>query len=230
MDTPRYAVRGFLHYRNDLGDGLQTAVFMDHCQMRCRSFCEGSFLEEHPVGIDETERGQYSSDELIAYLKQEQRLCASRPLGIFFTGGEPLTDPWFCLRVGEALKREGMRVSFRSCGNVRSTNLLTVKPVTDLFLLDFLTVIPSVHQRMTGFPLDKTLEVILLADRAELPYRIRMRVLPAVSDREPAVFASFFRSLNHVKSVMLDFSKSGMDEESIRAYRCAFLDQGVVLY
>ena len=230
MDESKSFVRGFHHFRECPDGGLLTSVYLDHCRGKCKSFCDGCFLAEHPVGIDETERGAYTPDELIAYLKREKELCFSRPLEIHFTGGEPLADPWYCVHVARALKADGMRVSFRSCGNITATHLLVVKDVADHFLFDFLTVIPSVHRRITGFPLDRALDALHLADRAKLPYRVRLRVLPGVNDKDPVVFAAFFRTLHEIKSVSLDFSKSGLSEEDVRAYRCAFLNEGVVLF
>lgn len=230
VDDGRTKICGFLHYRLDLGEGMQTAVFFDHCHKRCVEYCKGTFLCEHPTEYDESEKGSYTADELIEYLLREQRLCASRKLSIFFTGGEPLMDPWFCFHLAKALKENDMGVIFRTCGCLPSRYLYVVKPYADLFLFDLFTMIPSDHKRLTGFPVKISLDALDLLERNNMPYRLRLKILPGINDMEPLAFASFCGTLRNVKSVILDFSRSQMTDREIRSYRNVFLEQGIVLY
>lgn len=230
VDDYRVRIKGFLHYRLDLGEGMQTAVFFDQCSRKCRSFCTGNFLAEHAVGIDEAEKESYTADELIAYLMEEQKWCASRKLIIRFTGGEPLKDPWYCVHVAKAIKEAGMKVIFRTCGDILPQHYYVVQPYTDLFIFDMITMIPCDHKRLTGFSFQRALDCLYYLDSNRLPYRLRIRILPGVNDTSAQVFAAFCERLDNVMSVILDFSTSGMGKEQIRAYRDEFKKRGIILY
>ncbi|MBQ3866735.1 MAG: 4Fe-4S cluster-binding domain-containing protein [Clostridia bacterium] len=143
MDDYYRLVSGFQHFRTDLGDGMQTAVYINGCLGRCAKTCACPYLPEHDVGIDETEKKRYTADELIAYLLEEKKWCASRRLTIAFLGGEPLSDPWYCFHVAKALKKAGMGVVFSTCGNAGENALFIVREVTDLFIFELYTIIPS---------------------------------------------------------------------------------------
>lgn len=229
-EAKKRRINGFLHYRWGLGEGMQSAVYFDLCQQKCKRMCAGHFIKEHPVGIDEPEKEWYTADELIEYLLNEQKFCASAKLSILFTGGEPLKDVWYCVHVARAVKEHGMGVLFRTCGNLSPDNYYIVSSYTDLFIFDLFTMIPSDHKKITGFYLDRSLDALYYLDRNRFPYRLRIRILPGISEKEPIPFAAFCKTLKNVKSVILDFNDSGLSQDKIRAYRDCFLEQGITLY
>ncbi len=226
----RTHIHGFHHYYDDFGDGSQTYVYLGSCKYKCNSFCQGHFIKEHPFYLDETEKDRYDPDELVEYLMQEQRLCVNKKLTIVFAGREPLTHPWFCVHVARKIKQAGMGVMFRTCGAIDKEWYLIVGPYTDLFLFDMITVIPSSHKHLCGFPLQRTLDCLSLLDGYHMPYRLRFRIIQGVNDEGAVALAAFCSRLKSVKSVMLDFSASQLNDEEIRSFRREFLDRGVVLY
>ena len=90
----RKKIEGFLHYRNDLGDGVRSGVVFADCSEPCSRICSSfSFIPEHEFCDDTPERGEYTSSELVNYLKEEKAMCYAKELGItsnLFTEKNPL--------------------------------------------------------------------------------------------------------------------------------------------
>ncbi len=224
-------IAGFLHYRTDLGDGMRSGVFFGDCPGTCSRVCSSfSFLKEHDFGEDTKESRFYSASELIAYLLEEKTLCSTKELGISFLGKEPMEDPVFCRRVGWELKKAGMNLQIFTCGTTSPTAFDMLFGVCDLFVINLFSLLPKVHRPFPDFKREQVMENISYLDRKAFPYRLRIPVLSGVNEKEASPLACFASNLKHVKSVILDFTHSGLDSDAILSYRLAFLERGVFLY
>jgi len=228
----RIKIKGFLHFRTDLGDGIRTGIVFDSCRGSCDGFCSPfRLIREHPFAEDSLEKDCYSPQELIEYLKEEKMWCFSKPLGITFLGKEPMAHTSFCREVSRGIKELGMSLQVYTCGLCPFYAYDTMYENVDLFIFNFFTVHPKLFRTYhRGYSLDDVMEKVYYLDRKRLPYRLRIPVVSKLNDTYPSVLADFCLGLKNVKSVILDFSLSGFSDEQIRQYRRSFLEKGVILY
>jgi pyruvate-formate lyase-activating enzyme len=224
-------ILGMLHYRTDLGDGMRSAIYFNTCYGTCGSSCvPHRFLREHPFGEDTLEKKFYTAEELIEYLREEKVLCNTKKLGISFLGREPLADPDFCYDLAMGVKDLEMDLCIETCGNISQWIYDKFYGVADLFLFNYFTPVPGRFHPFDGYSHQRAWENLCYLDHKNFPYRLRIFVLEGINADSASPLMLIARSLKNVKSVILDFSNSGLNEEEIAAFRSVFLKNGVVLY
>ena len=222
-------VTGFLHYRTDLGDGVRTGVVFSFCREKCSDYCRNfHFLPEHFFGADTQEKSRYSEEEMIAYLREEKTLCYTKKLGITFLGAEPLQDPFFCKSVAKGLKEDKMDLQIYTCGMCSLSAYDVMDDLVDLYVLRLFTLAPFEDY---SFPDPKfALSALDHFERRGYSYRVQIPVISGVNTHFSHDFAQFLGDKKHLKSVILDFTNSGLKAEEISAYKEAFLTKGTILY
>lgn len=230
MDQKTY-IKGFLHYRTDLGNGTRSGVVFSSCRGNCSECCSSfSFLREHPFGEDTAEKNYYTAEELVEYLKEEKLLYYSKPLGISFLGKEPLSEADFCHFAGYGLKKEGIDLEIHTCADVPLYVLEKLFGICDLYVVRFFSLKEKKHQPYPGFSLSRVMENIDFLCRKNVPFRLMIFVIKGVNEKEAPRLAEYAAKLSSLKSVILDFSKSKLSEEEIKAYRAEFLKREIPLY
>ncbi len=224
-------ILGFLHYTTELGDGMRSAVVMDSCLGNCSHLCAPyRFVKEHSFGEDLLEKNQYSAKELVSYLKEEKLLCYTKPLGITILGKEPLADPLYCREVALGIRGLGMNLHLHTCLHCDQTAFDLLYGLVDLFCINFFTPIPGRHRPFKGYSYDRVRENLSYLDRKGFPYRLRVFVVKGVNDDSAVAIMQFVKALISMKSLILDFTHSGLNEEEKRRYRSVFLSEGIILY
>ncbi|MBR2635188.1 MAG: radical SAM protein [Clostridia bacterium] len=227
-------IQGFYHYRTDLGEGTRTGVVFAACRGTCTASCTPFPLlpsVRESLWEENEEKNSYSAHDLASYLLDEQRWCATQKLGITFLGREPLRHDRFCLEVGRILKEKKMSLQIWTCGDVERHVAVSVGEVCDLFVVNFHTPDQEVLKKLCPFyslfGVESTLREMC---RKEIPFRIRIPVIAGINSEIPDRLAEFCAEYSSVKSIMLDFSRSLLDEEMQREYRNRFLERGLMLY
>lgn len=224
-------IKGFLHFRDDLGEGTRTGVVFSSCRGNCGKCCAPfSFLPEHPFAEDTAEKDYYTAEELVEYLKEEKVLSYTRPLGITFLGKEPLSDPDFCHLVGYGIEKAGMNLEIYTCADVPQYVFEKLFGICRMYVVRFFSLDSKKHRPYPEFDPERVKENIAFLNRKKIPFRLLIPVLKGVNLNEAAKLAEFAASFSDLKSVILDFSLSFLSEEEIKAYRDEFLKRGVVLY
>ncbi len=224
-------ILGFLHYTTELGDGTRSAVVMDSCPGNCSRLCAPyRFVKEHSFGGDLMEKSLYSAEELVAYLKEEKLLCYTKTLGITILGKEPLSAPLFCRDVALGVRELGMNLHLHTCLHCDQTALDLLYGLVDLFCINFFTPVPGRHHPFKGYSYDRVRENLSYLDRKGFPYRLRIFVVKGINDDSAVALLQLVKQLNKMKSLILDFTHSGLSEEEQHRYRAAFLSEGIILY
>ena len=217
------SVKGFLHYRDDIGEGVRTGVVFSGCPGRCDGNCisyPALKLERHLL---------LTARELVELLKAEDHDYVSRKVQVTLMGHDPTLHCDFCAELLKLLEAEGFQTDLYSCLLGGREAILVLAPYVHLFTF----TLPSLDKRrfhtLTRFSFDTALDALRTADERKIPYRLRFPILPG-EHWDPdsiRIFSSFFRSC---KSVILDFSRSGLSPEEIERFRQPFFKRGIVLY
>ncbi len=224
-------IKGFLHYRNDLGDGTRSAVVFSSCQGECPGLC-ASFvpLKRHDYFSDTPEKTEYTAEEMIAYLKEEKVLCYTKSLGISFLGKEPMNHPEFCRKVALGLRDLGMNLQITTCASYPSYYLDMMFGLVDPFVVNFFTLAGHLYSPYPEYDHSLVRENLHYLDRHSFSYRVRIPVINGVNTTQGAALAEYLSNFENCKGVLLDFDHSGLGDKAVLSYRKAFLERGIILY
>jgi len=148
----------------------------EHCLacFRCVATCYSGALEASGRRISVT--------EVMNQVLADQPFYETSGGGVTLSGGEPLRQPLFCLRLLQASKSAGLHTTVDTCAETAWSHLAAVLPFVDLFLIDLKILDPQLHKKYTGKSNERILNNIrrLVATNASLQFRIP--VIPGVND------------------------------------------------
>ena len=187
------------------GPGLRYVIFMQGCRFRCQ-YCHNpdtwnrNHITYHLSSGDVLKR--------IRKLKDFYRFG-----GVTVSGGEPLLQAEFVEETFQKCKESGLHTALDTAGAKVTDRIKSLLEYTDLVLLDIKCMDEDVHQRLTGQPLEPTLEFARYLDDQDIPVWIRYVVVPGITDDEALVrnHAKFVASLSNVQKVeLLPYHKMGI--------------------
>jgi pyruvate formate lyase activating enzyme len=122
--------------------------------------------------------------ELLEILDQDRLFYDQSGGGVTFSGGEPLSQAAFLLKVLTACGRTGIHRAVDTSGYADPEQLLAVAEQTDLFLFDLKLMDSEKHRKYTGLPNDKILENLRLLAASGANITIRIPVIPGINTDE----------------------------------------------
>lgn len=134
-------------------------------------------------------------DDLMAEIEQDRSFYEASGGGVTFSGGEPLLQWEFLLDMLTACGNRSIHRAVDTSGFCEPEVLERVAEHTDLFLYDIKLMDSTLHQRLTGVPLDGILANLARLLAAGAKVRIRIPLIPGVTtdesiDRTGALLAS----------------------------------------
>ena len=102
--------------------------------------------------------------------------------GVTFSGGEPLAQPRFLMRLLEECRSSGIRTALETCGYFAWPSAMDFLRGVDLVFLDIKHMDSAVHREITGVSNQLILQNAVNAARANIPLVIRVPVVPALND------------------------------------------------
>jgi pyruvate formate lyase activating enzyme len=144
-------------------------------------------------------------EELVQEAKRDKVFYKHSGGGVTLSGGEPLLDPEFTLRLLQALKENGIGVGVDTCGHVPWAAIEPVLPYIDFFLWDIKHMDPQKHREFTGVSNELILENARSVSDSNIPLYIRVPVIPGYNDSEENIRATceFARGLSSLAEVDL---------------------------
>lgn len=170
------------------GPGLRCTVFMKGCPLHC-SWCH------NPEGIapePETMRNAagsrivgvgYTVSALVDRLMAYAPVFAGGMGGVTFSGGEPLYQADFLIAVLKRLRGK-MHIVLQTTGFAPRDAFLAATELADLVYFDVKLIDPARHELFTGKDNAAILANLKALDRSGKPYRIRIPLVPGVTDTE----------------------------------------------
>jgi pyruvate formate lyase activating enzyme len=187
------------------GPGVRVVAWTAGCQWRCK-FCHNpdtwSLTNGMPVPIEK------ATEELSKY-RQGLKVMGG---GLTITGGEPLLQDRFVVRLFAAAKQMGVHTALNSNG-MWHTRLSDVELSSiDLCITDIKTSTDERHVALTGKELGPTLDFVRRCASLKVPVWLRHVVIPGVTEAPEiaTAIAKFAASVGNVERVdVLPFHQMG---------------------
>jgi pyruvate formate lyase activating enzyme len=123
-----------------------------------------------------------TESRVLAEVLRDEALYRQSGGGVTFSGGEPLLQPDFLLRLLETCRERGIHTAVDTCGASPAGVLDRVADLADLFLYDLKHLDDGEHRRMTGASNREILDNLRMLARRQAPVRVRFPVIPGVND------------------------------------------------
>jgi pyruvate formate lyase activating enzyme len=194
FDIKRFSV-------ND-GPGIRTTIFFKGCPLSC-SWChnpESKSAYPQEIEVIRTLHGReyctremagrtISVEELLQEIEKESVFHETSGGGVTFSGGEPLMQPEFLLRLLDECHKRSVHTCLDTCGYCEPALFKEFMAKTDLFLFDVKVLDREKHIRYTGVDNSLILSNLCQLDDAGINYIIRMPVIPGINDDNENILA-----------------------------------------
>jgi pyruvate formate lyase activating enzyme len=187
------------------GPGVRVVGWTAGCQWRCL-YCHNPDTWTMSNGIPVTLAR--ATEELRKY-RQGLKIMSG---GLTLSGGEPLLQDRFVIKLFAAAKRMGIHTALDTNGGLGSRLSDTELDQIDLVLLDIKTWDPERHRHLTGMDNGPTLEFARRLSAKKKPLWIRFVLVPGLTDDIENIvpIAKFSASLGNVERVdVLPFHQMG---------------------
>jgi pyruvate formate lyase activating enzyme len=144
-------------------------------------------------------------DEVMTEIEKDTPFFDESGGGVTFSGGEPLMQPVFLIRLLEECGRLEIHRTVDTSGHASRDILLKAAEQSDLFLYDLKHMDPGVHRQYTGVSNQTILDNLRALSERPVQVRVRFPVIPGINDslEHAAQMGFFLRQLPRVKQVDL---------------------------
>lgn len=148
----------------------------DSCQgcFKCTDRCYAE--AKKVVGQD------YSVNEIFVEIEKDRSFYSLYGGGVTFSGGEPLTHPWFLTGIAEKCRQNGINVAVETCGYGDFEKFKTVLPYLNQMFFDIKHIDPAIHKELTGVDNELILANARKIAATGLPMTIRTPIIPGLNN------------------------------------------------
>ena len=187
------------------GPGMRFVVWLTGCQFRC-VYCHNPDTWKINNGIPVT------WTRAVEEIQKYRHTLQTTKGGLTISGGEPLVQQRFVLKVFEAVKKSGIHTALDSNGYLGARLSEADLAAIDLVLLDLKAMTPDLHRRLTGVDNQSIHEFARRLAAARKPVWVRFVLVPGWTDdlAEVERIAAFAAGLGNVERVdVLPFHQMG---------------------
>jgi len=187
------------------GPGMRIVAWLAGCQFRC-VYCHNPDTWKMTNGIP------VPLERAVEQVKKYRVGLATMKGGLTISGGEPLLQHRFVLKVFAAAKQMGVHTALDSNGYFGERLSDTDLAAVDLVLLDLKAMTPELHKRLTGMENKPIHEFARRLSAAKRPMWVRFVLVPGWTDDMAEVerIAAFAAELGNVERVdVLPFHQMG---------------------
>jgi len=187
------------------GPGVRFVIFFSGCPLRCQ-YCHNPDTWELKSG-KETEL-----NEILSQIKSSSSFLKTAKGGVTISGGEPLLQSDFLLKILKGCKEFGLHTAVDISGFLVKNLSKEILKNTDLFLLDIKSFNPKTYEEITSKPLTPTLEFLDILEKNKKPTWVRFVLVPNLSDdlEDIEKMAKYLKTKSNVEVVeILPFHKMG---------------------
>jgi pyruvate formate lyase activating enzyme len=226
------------------GPGTRMTAFLAGCPLRCL-YCHNPDTMSSRGGVP------VFADDLLARISRYRGIFRATGGGITLSGGEVLAQPAFARRVLRGAKQLGVHTAIDTSGYLGRNADDALLADVDLVLLDVKAGDEATYRRVTGRPLEPTLEFGRRLAAKGIETWIRFVLVPDLTD-DPATIAlvaDYAASLGNVSRVEvlpfhqlgstkwaelgLDYALAGSRTPTaaeVETVRAVFRDRGLVAF
>ncbi len=219
-------------YCTDDGPGIRTTVFLKGCPLRC-IWCHNPESQNPQIEYylsGEAKGYIVTAEEIVSEVLRDKVFYEISGGGVTISGGEPLFRPQFTAELLKRCKENGLHTAIETSGFATKKVLEYVLQNCDLVLYDIKETDGERHMQYTGVPLAPILENLKRIDQMEVPYILRLPIIPGLNDREEhfAKVRELVSGMAHCCGVeVMPYHKLGESkyEQLGRAYLCAHIEE-----
>ncbi len=177
------------------GPGIRVVVFMNGCALRCL-YC-------HNPEMWQKKEDNISVEELVKKIKRFKPYFKNNG-GVTFSGGEPLQQVNFLKEVCKRLKEEDIHIALDTAG-VSNGDYNKLLNYIDLIILDIKHITKEGYQKLTNYPIDKSLQFIKDINDKNKDIWIRQVIVPGINDSKEYIESlyQFIKDFKNVKKIEL---------------------------
>jgi pyruvate formate lyase activating enzyme len=149
-----------------------------------------------------------TESRVLAEIERDAPLHRRSGGGVTFSGGEPLLQAEFLIRLLEGCRALGIHSAVATCGAASAYDVDRVADAADLLLYDLKHLDDEHHRRITGSSNREILENLRRAVHRQAAVKIRFTPVPGVNDAE-----------DHVRQLAGFVSSLGLSEIDVLPYR-----------
>jgi pyruvate formate lyase activating enzyme len=160
------------------GPGIRFVLFLTGCPMRCQ-YCH------NPDTWHKHNGRKYALEKITREIGKYARVLKLSKGGLTVSGGEPAMQPKFVRGVMRAAKEMGLHTCLDTSGRLGANLTDADLGLIDLHLLDIKSGDPDTYARVTGHPLQPTLDYAARLTALGRPLWVRFVLVPGLTD-DPA--------------------------------------------
>ena len=156
------------------GPGIRFVLFLQGCNLKCK-YCHNRDTWNMKSGTIKT------LDEIFNKILHYKNYIKNG--GVTVTGGEPLLQYEFLIKLFTKLKKENINTCIDTSGMVDLTDKMKeLINLTDLFLLDIKHIDSEKCKKLVGFSNEKELDFARYLSSKKKPMWIRQVLIPGITD------------------------------------------------
>ena len=190
------------------GPGIRYVIFTQGCPLRCLYCHNPDTWAPNAKNAQKMTVGQLMED--IVKYKSYFKFSGG---GATLTGGEPLLQAEFAAALFEQCKKEGLHTCLDTSGHGKIDDATArLLASTDLVLMDIKSATPATFKKVTGLPIDTTLEFARYLLEQNIEAWVRFVLVPGLTDNEDELhaLASYLTALKNATRVgILPFHQLG---------------------
>jgi pyruvate formate lyase activating enzyme len=157
------------------GPGIRFVLFLTGCPMRCQ-YCH------NPDTWHKHNGKKYAFEKITREIGKYSRVLKLSKGGLTISGGEPAMQPKFVRRVMRAAKEMGLHTCLDTSGRLGANLTDADLGDIDLHLLDVKSGDDETYRRLTGHPLQPTLDYAARLTALGRPLWVRFVLVPGLTD------------------------------------------------
>lgn len=195
------------------GPGIRTTVFLKGCPLRCL-WCHNPESQKgcietikKAVGDGEELCGkEYTVEETLEIVLKDRLYYEKSGGGITLSGGEPLFQSEFALRLMQKAKEHRLHITLETCALAEENVIKESAKWTDLYLFDFKESDPERHKAFTGVDNKKILENLEMLDALGKRIILRCPIIPEFNDRQEHFknIAETAEKYSHIEKIQIE--------------------------
>ena len=190
------------------GPGTRLTFFLAGCPLRCL-YCQNPDTWQMRRGERQT------FEQVVGRIERYAPVLRTTGGGVTISGGEPLLQAQFVENVFAHCQRLGVHTALDTSGflGARASNQLLAN--TDLVLLDVKSGDPDTYRKVTGRPLQPTLDFGERLSAQGIPIWMRYVLVPDLTDDEASIekVADYAASLSTLERIeVLPFHQMGREK------------------
>lgn len=178
------------------GPGIRTVVFLNGCKLRCL-FC-------HNPEMFIKKENNYTPEELVKKIIRNKPYFKRNNGGVTFSGGEPLLQIDFLIKVCKLLKQENIHIALDTSG-VGNGNYEELLNLVDLVIFDIKAIDEKGYEFITGQKQDESLKFLDVCQKLNKKMWLRQVIVPNINDTEEYIYklSDFIKPLKNIEKIEL---------------------------